>query len=251
MTSTDLDSELRSVLGAPMTDAQLAALDERLRQRRSETVEARRPMTSRLIGRHRRRQVVVLLAATVALVAATSVMTFSAPDPAKQAADGAANLAAEERVRDDLGLRFADRCVDIAEARTTIRGRLDALGFSNWVIETRDGAENSRCVTAAPAGDSHAVYLIPSMGGDVAKAMDRVAAELMRQCLRRDDAIAFVAAALNRAGATNWRIATDGPLMTPIGQEDAVHKHIADGCFVYSGSQSQSDGSRVFYLAGR
>jgi hypothetical protein len=234
-----------------MTEAQLAALDERLRERRSSSIEAGRSMWARRVARpHRRRQGVVLLAATIALVAATSVMTFSAPDPAKQAAEGAANLAAEERVRDDLGLRFADRCVGVAEARTTIRGRLDALGFADWVIETRDGAENSRCVTAAPAGDSRAVYLIPSMGGDVAKAIDQVAGELMRQCLGKEKALAFVAAALRNTGATRWSIRTDGPLMTPIGQEDAVLKHIADGCFVYSGSQTESDGSRVFYIVG-
>lgn len=89
------------------------------------------------------------------------------------------------------------------------------------------------------------------MGGDVAKAMDRVGLELMRRCLGRNEASALISSTLNDLGVTGWSIGNDGRVLAPIGQEDAVLTHIADGCFVYSGSQSQPDGGRVFYITGR
>lgn len=249
MTSPDLDAELREILGAPMTDSELARLDERLDDRLASARSAGIAATAPTAYADRHRRVIVLLAATVALLVATSVLTLGAPpppDPAQQAAD----FAAEERVRNDVGRLMAGGCLDVAEATTLIRGRLDALGLSDWAIETRDGAQSSRCVSAAPVGDGHVVLLIPGMGGDVAKAMDRVATTLRRQCLGKDDATALIASELTALGATRWTIRTDGPLPVRIGDEQAVRDHIAAGCFVYAGTQSRPDGERVFYIVG-
>lgn len=81
--------------------------------------------------------------------------------------------------------------------------------------------------------------------------MDGVAAELMRRCLTRDEASALISSTLERLGVTGWSIGDDGPVTAPIGQEQAVLDHMAAGCYVYAGSQSQPAGGRVFYISGR
>lgn len=245
MTRRDLEAELRAVLAAPMTDFQVAEMGRRYAQLRSPD-----HVLGPRNGATRRRQAVVLLAATAGLLLVTALAVLSAspsPDLARQAAD----RAAEERIAQDLGPLFTDGCLSVTEATTLIRQRLDALGLTDWAIETRAGAENSRCVSAAPVGDSRAVLLIPGMGADVARAMDRVQATLMEQCLDRDEAAALIASELGALGVTDWSIRTDGPQAVPIGQEQAVLDHVAAGCYVYSSSQSAPDGTRVYYIFGR
>lgn len=197
----------------------------------------------------RARQVVVLLAATVALLVGTAVATISAPAP-RDPGQIAADAAAEERLDADLGRAMAGGCISFIEARSLVRERLDALGYAGWRIETRDGAEKSRCVGAAVVGDDHLIILLPSMGADVAAAMDGVRAELMRSCLDRAEATRLISSTLAKLGVTGWSVGDDGRLVVPIGQEEAVRRHIAQGCFVYSGSQSTPDGGRAFYISG-
>ena len=211
----------------------------------------------RQVGPNRRRQGIVLLAAVVALLAATAVIATSAPDPVVQArekasaaAEGAFLLAAEERISDDLGPRFSAACVSLEDGRALTRSRLDALGYADWTIETRDGAENAQCVTGAGSG-LRTVYLIPSMGGPVGAAIEEIRADLMRRCLTRDEAAALISTTLERLGATSWNVADDNRDGAPLGQEQAFSDHIAAGCWVYTRSESHPAGGRTYYIRGQ
>lgn len=254
MTSTDLDSRIRAALAAALTPAQLAMLDERRELLR--TKPGRLPAQNAAHHLNRPRQAVLLVAATIALLVGTAVMTAGAPDPAVQAAQESAaasaapiNLAAEERIGDDIAPLFAG-CASLAQATTEVWARLVALGYLGWSIETRDGGENARCVTASVSADVHAVYLIPSMGGTVRKAIDGLTAQLMSSCLDLATATALISSTLTGLGVTRFSVRSDGPVTAPIGQEAAIEDHIAAGCAVYSGSQSQSDGGWDFFITG-
>ena len=206
---------------------------------------------------NRRRQGLVLLAAVVAMLGATAVVVVSAPDPVIQAraeaaaaADQARVTTAEQQILDDLGAQFAGACFSLEDGRALVRSRLDALGYKDWTIETRDGAENAQCVGGAGSG-LRTIYLIPSMGGPVGTAMEALRADLMTRCLNHEDAAALVSSTLTRLGARGWTIATDTREEVSLDQEQAFEKHLAAGCWVYTRSESHPDGGRTFYITGR
>ncbi len=141
-------------------------------------------------------------------------------------------------------------CVTGAEATQRISGDLAALGYDDWVIEPRPGAEPDRCVIAGFVPTLKQVVLLPASGPTVAAAMQSVAATLMSECLGKEEATQFVASVLSGVGETDFTISTDGPLAYPSGQGDAVRSHIASGCFVYSSMGWDADGRPVYYISG-
>lgn len=185
-------------------------------------------------GKKRGRRIVILLAA--ALLLGTSVATaqrFLFPDVPQPALEAA------------LGEVFAETgCVTATDATDAIRARLDALGYADWEIELRGGAAEARCVAAGLVTPEHVVILLPGAGRDVAKAMERVAEELMRRCLGRNDATELVSSVLTSLGVTDFSVRADpwGPQAGPIDQIDAYRSHVDAGCFVYVGIQ---DGRNV------
>ena len=142
------------------------------------------------------------------------------------------------------------RCVTGAEATLRISDDLAALGYNDWVIESRPGAEPDRCVVAGFVPTRKQVVLLPASGPTVAAAMQGVAATLMSECLNKDEATALVTSVLSGVGETDFTISTDGPLAYPSGQGDAVRSHIASGCFVYSAMGWDADGRPVYYISG-
>lgn len=226
-------------------------LEARLRELEAAVPPARQPtMTTGRRGKNRRAQGMVLLAAVVALLGATAIVATGAADPIAEAAENAFLGSAETRISDDLGPRFSASCVSLEEGRVLVRSRLDALGYPDWVIETRDGAEKAQCVTGAGSG-LRAFYLIPSMGGPVGKAMEDIKADLLQRCLDRGEAERLVSSTLERLGATDWTIDVDDRGEVPVGGEQAFADHIAAGCWMYTRSESHPEGGRTYYITGR
>lgn len=202
----------------------------------------------------RRRQGLVMLAAVVSLLAITAVVATSAPDPEVQAQQASAAVAeqrflqqAEVRISDDLGPRFLASCVNLDAGRALVRTRLDELGYADWIIETRDGAENSSCVGSAGSG-LRAVYLIPSMGGPILTAMEAIKGESLRQCLSRDQVTTLVHQALARLGAEDWDIALDGRQEVSLQDQSGAP---GTDCWTHSRSESHPDGGRTYYVTQR
>jgi hypothetical protein len=198
----------------------------------------------------------MLLAATVALLAATALAaTAIAPPPteaelASAAARQAKDSADEELIRNDLGSYTEDACLTRDQATALFRSRLDALGFRDWTIRTDDRIREARCVTGAAIGDAHEVLLMASMGGDVAKVLDTVSDDLMRTCLGRDEAVAHLRAALVKVGLPDPDVVVGGPRGIPLVNGDAYVQHMADGCYVYGGAQFDDVGRYTWFISG-
>jgi hypothetical protein len=201
-------------------------------------------------GSRRRRQVLVLLVATAALMLATAVATFSAPVP-RTPAELEASQAAEEQVRNALFEDLGGACRQKAEVVRMVRATLDRLGHRDWTIRADDDrVREAPCVGTAAIGDSAEVMLMPSMGERVAGAMDQVALDLMERCLDHDGAIQVVTAALRGAGVEQPDVRSGGMPMVPIGQEQAYADHVARGCYVYAGAQFDQVGRYTWYVRG-
>ena len=78
---------------------------------------------------------------------------------------------------------------------------------------------------------------------NVTDTMHGVQADLMNRCLDKDQAIQYVSSVLDAAGVTRFNVLTDGPFGFPLGQREEVEQHVADGCYVYSGSGHDAEGS--------
>jgi hypothetical protein len=168
------------------------------------------------------------------------------PDPAVVAQ----NAADEERVLEDLGSRTESACLSREQATTMGRERLDALGLSNWTIRVDDRIKEARCVTFGVSGDIQEVLLVASMGGDVAKALDQIAAELLATCVARDDAVSLVRSMLTSLGVTDPKIEVTGIRQIPIENGDAYVAHVKGGCYVYGGAQFDDVGHYTWFVSG-
>ncbi len=223
----------------------------RLQQLDSAVPFARLPSAlGRRTGRsNRRRQVIVLFAAALVLLSATSLVAIAnapPPDPAVQARDAAD----EERIRDDLGRQVGEQCLSASAAQALFRQRLDALGLRDWTIRVDGRVREARCVDGAPIGDSHEVLLLASMGGDVARALDAISADLMRRCLGRSEAIDLIRSTLTGLGVTDPKVEAGGIRGIPLEYGDAYVRHVADGCYVYGGAKFDEVGRYTWFVSG-
>lgn len=199
------------------------------------------PTTAR--PRKRTRRLVPLLAAATLLVAATAVTAErllypDTPEPRLEAA---------------LGEVFADQnCLSAADARPAIQAKLDALGYADWDIVARPGADTAQCTAAGVLVTGHSVLLFPAAGRDLANALESLGAELLDRCLDRTDAMALVSSVLISRGVTDFAVRADpwGPQGGPIDLIDVYYAHVANGCFVYVGMGWDAGGKPEYYLWG-
>jgi len=195
--------------------------------------------------RRRGRRAVVLMAAA-ALLLVTSAVTANRllfpeemPHPELEAA---------------LADIFADQdCINAAEANGLIRAELDAIGYAGWTIESQSGADSARCVGAGVIGAHHVVALFPGTGQALADALEAAGDELLRQCLNREEAIAFLSSVVTAAGETDFTIHADplGPEGAPTDQYEAYERHAAEGCYVRVPMVGRDEeGRAMYYLWG-
>jgi len=194
----------------------------------------------------RRRGLIVLLAAATLLLAGSVAIAqrITYPDLPEPALEGA------------LTEIFAGRCLTATAATQAIQAKLDALGKTDWAIESRPGAAEASCVSSFIVVPHHAVVLIPGISRKVAEAMEFVADELLRQCLGRADAIQLVSSALTSAGADRFVVRADpwgnqGAPLKGTYTIDDYRRHVADGCFVFVGMPTrEADGAAILELWG-
>jgi hypothetical protein len=180
------------------------------------------------------------LAVAVAVVAATAV--------------GAIGQIAERSESGDPGVQaiidsvFDGSCVTSDVAVTDLNESLSAGGYSTWQVTSR--ADGSDCVAGGLDPRSETVILFPVQSPSVTDAMHGVQADLMSRCLDKDQAIQFISSVLSGANVKGFAVLTDGPFSFPLDQQREVEEHVAEGCYVYSGSGHDADGNPVYFLSG-
>lgn len=196
---------------------------------------------SRRSHSRRGRALIILLASAAVVIGGTTATAFvlnspdETPAPLQQAVDD---------------LFSGGRCVTGTEATQTLSADLATLGYGDWAIESRPGAQPDRCVAAGFVATQKRIVLVPVSGPTVAAAMEGVAATLMNECLGKDQATELISSVLTGIGQTSFTVSTDGPLAYPEGQEEAVRAHIASGCFVYSATGWGPNGQPIYYISG-
>jgi hypothetical protein len=198
--------------------------------------------------RRTRGRVITVLAAAV-LLASASVIAVTGTDAPRTAEQKAKDAADETRVWADLGALVSDDCLSPAEARTVFRQRLDALGLRDWSIRMTDGLREARCVSFGAVGDDREVVVVAGVGGDAARALDTVAADLMTRCLSAKEAAALVRSTLVGLGYTDANVQIGPAWAFPADDGGAFVEHMAAGCAVYSGGQSDNVGRFTFFVS--
>jgi hypothetical protein len=199
---------------------------------------------------HRRRRRVILVLAAAALLTAASVIAATGTQRPRTPAETAKDDADEARVFADLGALLSDRCLPLAQATKLFREHLDALGLQRWTIRIlQDQVREARCVGAAPVGADREVVVLPSMGGDVDKALDGVSADLLTRCLTAKEASALVRSTLVGLGRTDANVQIRPAWAFPAGDGGAFVKHMAEGCAVYSGAQFDNAGRYTWFVS--
>jgi hypothetical protein len=201
-------------------------------------------------GNSRTRRRVILVLAAAALLTGASVIVATGTQTPRTAEEAAKDDADEARVFADLGALLSDRCLPLAQATQLFREHLDALGLQRWTIRIlQDQVREARCVGAAPVGADREVVVLPSMGGDVDKALDGVSADLLTRCLTAKEAVALVRSTLVGLGRTDANVQIRPAWAFPADDGGAFVKHMAEGCAVYSGAQFDNAGRYTWFVS--
>jgi hypothetical protein len=208
------------------------------------------PLAAPPAGNRRTRRRVILVLAAAALLTGASVIVATGTQLPRTPQETAKDDADEARVFADLGALLSDRCLPLAQATKLFREHLDALGLQRWTLHIlQDQVREARCVGAAPVGADHEVVVLPSIGGDVAKALDAIAADLMTRCLTAKEASALVRSTLVSLGLTDANVQVHAAWAVPADDGGAFVKHMAAGCAVYSGAQFDNAGRYTFFVS--
>jgi len=230
-------------------DARLASRLERLDAAVPTPRQPRLASPGRIEGSRRRRRVLVLLAAAALFLASAGAFVATGGHirtPAEIAKDDAD----EARVFADLGALTSDRCLSLPDATKLFREHLDALGLRSWTLHILyDQVREARCVGAAPVGADREVVVLPSMGGDVDKALVAISADLMTRCLTAKEASVLVRSTLVGLGRTDANVQVRAAWAFPADDGGAFVKHMADGCAVYSGAQFDNAGRYTWFVS--
>ena len=234
-----------------MTTTDLGSFDARL-ARRLAALEAAVPASRPALriaarpapARSRRRRLPVLLAAAALLVVAGGVAAErtlypDSPEPRLEAALAAISNAAG--------------CQSAAVVKPRVEAKLSELGYADWVVTPRPGADTASCVFPGVVSPLHEVALFPGAGQQLADALDGVRQALEDGCLNRSQAFALVRSVVESVGTErDFTVSADpwGPTGGPVDKIDVYRQHVAAGCFVYVGLGRDDSGRANFYLWG-
>ena len=147
-----------------------------------------------------------------------------------------------------LGSEFNGTCVTSEVAIADLTKSLQDSGFTSWHVKSE--AHAGDCVAGGLDPAASTVILFAVQSPDVTNITHGLQTDLMSRCLDKDQAIQYVSSVLGAAGVTRFSVLTDGPFSFPLGQEKEVEQHVADGCYVYSGSGHDAEGSPTYFLSG-
>jgi hypothetical protein len=160
----------------------------------------------------------------------------------------AAGPGEEAKAQAVLSREFGGSCVTAKRAMSDLSSGLASEGLAEWSVLTR--AHPSDCVAGGLVPTSSAVVLFRVESPAVSAVVAGLRDDLMERCLDRDQAIALATSTLQTAGLAGFEVRTDGPFAFPLDQESAILDHVADGCYVYSLSGHDAEGTPVYYLSG-
>jgi hypothetical protein len=142
-------------------------------------------------------------------------------------------------------------CVTGTQAEEEVGRRLLELGYRDWSVVRGPGVTSNGCVSSTTDTAGQRVVLIMALRPEVREALAAVAARLRAECLTKDEAVAAVTTALEGVGDVGWELRTDGPIGGPLDQLEQIKQHVAQGCFIYSGTGWSADGQRRYFIAGQ
>jgi hypothetical protein len=212
----------------------------RIRSRKGSPVSGKDKSTPIRNSNGRRILWFATLVASIAVVGATAagaVEHFTTGDSTPDA--GVASI---------LGSEFTGSCVTSEVAIADLTKSLRDGGYTSWHV--RSEAHEGDCVAGGLDAGASTVILFPVQSPNITDTMHGVQADLMNRCLDKDQAIQYVSSVLDGAGVTEFNVLTDGPFSFPLGQEKEVEQHVADGCYVYSGSGHDAEGHPTYFLSG-
>jgi len=234
----------------------MSDFDRRLRsrlQRLEESVPDPQPLALsefRRSGRQRRRQAVLLLAATIGLLSVTSLAALAMrppPDPAQEAK----NAAEEGLVLQDLATQEDGSCRSSEDAVALFQHRLNALGLDHWSIRDDGRTLDAPCISGGVIGDSQEILLMASMGGRVASALDELALDLLQTCHNRDEAMERLRGTLVQSGIPEPQISVGRVRAVPSDSAGEYLEQLGKGCYLYAGANPNQTGRYSWYVAGR
>lgn len=202
----------------------------------------------------RRRQLVLILAATAVLALGAALATAGSQPPVSPQEQARLN-ALDESVNRALLVAFPDEeCVSRDEATRRIRAILGQVGLGEWQVREDATVAGARCMTVGSVAGLQAVLLVGRIDPHVLSALEPLRERFVEGCVDRSQANGLVAAAMAEVGFMEFVVSADpwGPKGAPDGQWEAYQQHVANGCFVYVSTQIARDGSGrlVVYLWG-
>ena len=151
----------------------------------------------------------------------------------------------------EFDILASQSCLRPAEAERALRQRLEESGNLGWTIRRGDRVRPDSCVSPGFNPADRVFVLIPVTRLEIRKGLEGVRDELLRRCLSKDAAVAFLKGVLRELGEPRAEIRTDGPVTIPFEGAEAARRHVASGCYVYSGVGWNDEGLPVYALGGQ
>jgi hypothetical protein len=187
--------------------------------------------------RHPRRVLLALAAAVLLLAGAAATARVLQEEP--QSPPGL-----EEAI---TALFPPDQCITPDAGRQLVRAELDRLGFPEWAIQTNRTNANEPCVIAGFAPGERKVILVAWVTPDVALGVQALNDRLWAECFDEQQARELIGEELTRLGVSDWSIEVNKAAEPG---DEALRRHLEDGCFVMAGSAHEEDGPVTYYING-
>lgn len=143
------------------------------------------------------------------------------------------------------------KCHSARQTVPEVEASIRRAGLEGWTVELAPGVGPEDCLSSTVDAAAAKVVLISGLHPTVKAAIDRVAARLLDECHSKASAIELVKEAIAAGPSAPWELRTDGGVMGPSEQMDQVHAHVDAGCWIYAGTGTKADGSRVYWVGGR
>jgi hypothetical protein len=146
---------------------------------------------------------------------------------------------------------FGSGCISASEAEDGVETRLTELGYSDWHVSRGAGVRVDGCVSAMIDTVNRQVRLLMALRPQVKAALYHAANRLLDECMSQEEATSLVSSVLADLDELRWEIQSTGLVGGPLNRLDEVERHVAAGCWVYTGTGWTADGTRLFYIGGK
>lgn len=149
-----------------------------------------------------------------------------------------------------MGLFSEDECITAESAASKVQASLRELGYDEWSVIRGPGASGNACVGASIDAETGQVILLMALAPDLRASLDELRDRLLDECHSKDEAADLVRSLLTEHGLQGWELRVGGRINVPSERNDEAMRHIAAGCWIYSGTGWTEDGTRLFWVGG-